>query len=175
MTYDVVGVLHCRSCMTYDVVRHIGIIRCRRSNLRYRRLARVQMMGNKGKTKLFDLYTWPLDARIDSLLKALTPPTLGRQTHALSKRRLRWSEASRRQHCMCSSLCDCDAPLAYKWAAPFTSCGWVGQSCQCRADGKARGNACSSRRDSVVPLAAHMWAARRTPQPASCAKRGSDS
>ncbi len=29
--------------MTYDVVRHIGIIRCRRSNLRCRRSARIQM------------------------------------------------------------------------------------------------------------------------------------
>ncbi len=46
---DIVGHdLRCRRCttslvMTYDVVRYIGIIRCRRFDLRYRRLARIQM------------------------------------------------------------------------------------------------------------------------------------
>jgi hypothetical protein len=44
-TYDIVGV-RCRTCMTYDIVCNIGIIRCRTSDVRHRRLARIQMKSS---------------------------------------------------------------------------------------------------------------------------------
>ncbi len=45
-TYNIVRVL-CRTCITYDIVCNIGIIRCRTSDVRHRTSIRIQMQSGE--------------------------------------------------------------------------------------------------------------------------------